>query len=657
MTTVAKDAVTPLHRNRGFSLLWAGAGFSYLGSRMTALVYPMLVLWGGGSTTTAGLLGFTALLPQLVVQLPAGAHVDRRDRRRLMLACELGCVLVLGSLAVPVALGRLWLPQLFAVAFVEGSLMVVYQVAERSAVPQLVAAEQLGPAYSRNEARTRAASLIGGPAGTELFAAGNAVPLLCSVAAHLASFATLLRIRTPLQAERGTPPGDVRSEITTGLSWLWRQHFLRAVLVIIAGTNMLYQMVAFTMLPLFHDEGRPKGLVGVVLACSAVGGLLGALTAARWMRSWSVRRILLAGTVVWAIVTPLLAVARNVVEMGALLSASGYVGGVFNVPAIVYLMRITPPAMQGRVSSSANLVTSGAISLGWVAAGLLLTVVTPRQGIGVVGAGMALIAACAVASPAIRGADGPAETKPLGLSERNESPVNYLRTYRPRPWARLRLVCLPHAGGAATAFRGWADTLPSWIELVCVQYPGRHDRLGEPFTTDVPTLVDEIVADLPAKPMMALFGHSMGATIAFEVARRMPPVHLFLSAPGTDREPLDFSTDHQLVAEVKRLGGAGAMLLEHPEIRRLALPAIRNDLKILAAHKIADGPPLDCPITVLLGDGDHTCSAEEAKRWAQRTSGEFGLRVYPGGHHYLEDMGETIVGLLADKLRRHVQGH
>lgn len=414
MTVFTRSAPPPLRQNREFNLLWVGAGFSYLGSRVTALVYPMLVLWGGGSTTTAGLLGFTALLPQLVVQLPAGAHVDRRDRRRLMMACELGCVLALGSLAVPVALGRLWLPQLFAVAFAEGSLMVVYQIAERSAVPQLVAAEQLGTAYSRNEARTRGASVLGGPAGSELFAIGNAVPLFCSVATHLVSFAALFRIRRPLQAERGTPPGDVRSEIAAGLSWLWQQRFLRTVLLIVAGTNMLYQMVSFTMLPLFYEERRPKGLVGVVLACSAVGGLLGALTAARWMRRWSLRRILLVGMGVWTLVTPLLAVAHNVVIMGALFSASGYVGGVFNVPAITYLMRITPPAMQGRVSSAANLVSNGAISLGWVAAGLLLTVVSPRQGIGIAGAVLALLAAWALLSPAIRNADSPAETKPLG---------------------------------------------------------------------------------------------------------------------------------------------------------------------------------------------------------------------------------------------------
>jgi surfactin synthase thioesterase subunit len=235
--------------------------------------------------------------------------------------------------------------------------------------------------------------------------------------------------------------------------------------------------------------------------------------------------------------------------------------------------------------------------------------------------------------------------------------VNYLRTYRPRPGARLRLVCLPHAGGTATAFRCWSDWLPPWIELVCVQYPGRHDRLADPFVTDVPTLVDEVVADLPADGMLALFGHSMGATIAFEAARRTRPVHLFLSAPSTDREPLKFATDEELLAEVKRLGGTGAMLLDHPEIRRLALPAIRNDLRMLAAHKMAEGSALDCPITVLLGDSDHTCSAEEAKRWADRTTAGFCLRVFPGGHHYFEDVGESIARVLAEELERHVDEH
>jgi hypothetical protein len=332
-----------------------------------------------------------------------------------MVASELGCVLALGGLAASVALGRLWLPLLFAVAFIEGSLMVVYQLAERAAIPQLVAAEQLGAAYSRNEARTRGAALLGQPVGTALFAVANSAPMFFGVGSRVVSLAALLAIRTRFQEERARGPRvDVRSEIAAGLAWVWRQHFLRAVMLVLTGTNMFFQMLVFAMLPLFYDEGRPKALVGVILACSAAGGLFGALTATTWMRAWSLRRILLVSTAVWAVTTLLLAAATNVVLMGLLFAASGYVGGVFNVPAIVYVMRITPPAMQGRVSSVATMVSSGGMALGWVLAGLLLSVVSPRPGIAVIGGMMVLAAIGAVVSPTIRGAAGDAETKPLG---------------------------------------------------------------------------------------------------------------------------------------------------------------------------------------------------------------------------------------------------
>ncbi|GAA4958422.1 MFS transporter [Actinoplanes utahensis] len=415
MTNTADRVSVPLRSNRDFGLLWVSAAFSFLGTRATALVYPMLVLWNGGSTTLAGLAGFAALLPQLVIQLPAGAYVDRWDRRRLMLVCEWGSLLALGSLAAAVLTDRLWLPHLFAVAFIEGSLMVFYQLAERAAVPQLVAPDQLGAAYSQNEARTRGAALLGQPIGTSLFALGNALPLVFGAAVRLVSIGTLWGIRTRFQEKRRDAPApDVRAEISAGLSWVWRQRFLRAVMLVMALTNMLFQMLTFAMLPLFHDEGRSEALVGVVLACSSLGGLIGALTAAAWMRRWSLRRILLAGTGVWAVVTTAIAFAPDVVSMGVLFAASGYVGGVFNVPAIVYVMRITPPDMQGRVGSVASMVAFGGMAFGWAAAGPLLTVVAPRTGIAVIGATLALVALAAAISPAIRRAHGTAETKPLG---------------------------------------------------------------------------------------------------------------------------------------------------------------------------------------------------------------------------------------------------
>ena len=228
--------------------------------------------------------------------------------------------------------------------------------------------------------------------------------------------------------------------------------------------------------------------------------------------------------------------------------------------------------------------------------------------------------------------------------------TGYLRRYHPRPQARLRLAFLPHAGGVATAFRDWGAALPIRIEQLCVQYPGRQDRLAEAFAPDIPALVDAVAAALPTDRPLALFGHSMGATVAFEAARRLRPVHLFLSAPSTGREALDISTEARLLASVKLLGGSGASLLDHPEIRRLALPAIRHDLEILREHRIAAGAPLACPITVLVGESDETCRAAQAKSWAEHTTGEFDLRTFPGGHHYFENAGDALVALFAEKL-------
>lgn len=228
---------------------------------------------------------------------------------------------------------------------------------------------------------------------------------------------------------------------------------------------------------------------------------------------------------------------------------------------------------------------------------------------------------------------------------------DWLRRFPPRPGAELRLVCLPHAGGTASMFRGWGTMVPSWIELIGVQYPGRQDLLREPFVPTLQRLVDEVVAALPADRPLALFGHSMGATVAFEAARRLNPVHVFLSAPVSGRNLLDFSTDDRLVADLRKLGGAGVELLDDPELRALVLPAVRHDLRILDAHRIAAEARLTCPVTVIVGEQDHHSTVTDARAWTARTKGTSQVRTFPGGHHYVEDAGPDLVALLTRRLR------
>jgi pyochelin biosynthetic protein PchC len=232
---------------------------------------------------------------------------------------------------------------------------------------------------------------------------------------------------------------------------------------------------------------------------------------------------------------------------------------------------------------------------------------------------------------------------------------------RPRPVAqpRLRLVCFPHAGGSATYFRGWGQSLPPAAELLAVQYPGREDRLREPCVEDMPRLADQVTAALGralARPVV-LFGHSLGAAVAYEVARRIERrrpdalAALFVSgrpAPRYDKGGDLHLDDDLLWSDVRRLRGTDEPLLDHPELRAVVLPALRGDYCLSETWVPEPGPPLRCPVVACVGAEDPEVTPAEAEAWGESTAGEFRLRVFPGGHFYLADRREELV---ADMLR------
>ncbi|MER7209796.1 MFS transporter [Streptosporangium sp. NPDC000239] len=395
----------PLFRNRDFTLLWGGAAFTTLGAQITILAYPMLVLWGGGTTSAAGLVSGAALLPYLLVQLPAGAVADRYDRRRLMIISDVGCLLAASSVMLAVFLDRIWLPHLMVAAFVQGSLAIFYDLAERSAVKNLVREDQVPGALSQNEARHRAMIMLGQPLGGFLLSLVRWVPFLFTAVAHLASLLMLLAIRRKFQADRAEQPsGRLAADVAEGVMWLWRQSFLRNVMLLVSVSNLVFEGMSLSLMVIVRGSGGSPSSIGVVVAISGVGGLLGAMTSIWWRRRLSLPALIVAGLLVWTLCVPSLAFFSDPVLLGVVFAFCGYIGGVFNVAGGVYLVGLAQDHILSRAISVAMLLGAGASFLGAFAGGFVLDAAGVGRTVLIMTVLMGSLALVALLSPSVRAA-------------------------------------------------------------------------------------------------------------------------------------------------------------------------------------------------------------------------------------------------------------
>ena len=230
---------------------------------------------------------------------------------------------------------------------------------------------------------------------------------------------------------------------------------------------------------------------------------------------------------------------------------------------------------------------------------------------------------------------------------------------------RARLFCFPHAGGGASSFNGWRKLLPAGIELAAIQLPGREDRQAEAPVTEIDDLIAALLPHI--EPLTGLpylfYGHSLGAIVAFDLARemrrrRLPmPCALIVSGRRAPQLPLSHKAhglgpDEEFADYLRLMGATPTAILDRPHWRDRLFPTIRADLNISDLYEYADEPPLDCPIHFFAGRDDPLVSGAEWRAWAAQTAAGFALADLPGGHFFAMNEQAVIAGEAVLRLER-----
>jgi pyochelin biosynthetic protein PchC len=243
----------------------------------------------------------------------------------------------------------------------------------------------------------------------------------------------------------------------------------------------------------------------------------------------------------------------------------------------------------------------------------------------------------------------------------------WLRSFRPPGTDTPTLVLFPHAGGGAGFYRTLAARFPADVDVRVVQYPGREARAGEELVDDMGVLADQVAEAL--RPLrgrrLAVLGHSMGALVGYEVARRLEAEgagleRLFASArhpptahgqtphgAGRQRHLLD---DDAFAEMLRDTGGTPAALLDEPEMRAYLLPIVRNDYRLVETYAPSPGPALRTGVVSIAAEGDGTVTAAQVEGWRRTTRGPFEHLTFPGGHFYLLERPAELAATVLTRL-------
>ncbi|HEX5493472.1 MAG TPA: MFS transporter [Mycobacteriales bacterium] len=381
-----------LWSNHAYTRYWVGRAVSQFGSALSVIAFPLLVLAEGGRATQAGAVASCSLITRVVLRLPAGHLADRVNQRTLMVGMDLIRLAALGSIPVAGLMGWLSYPQLLVVALVEGTATALFGPAAAVSFRDLVSKEQLTAALSRGQATTATVSMVGPVAGGALFGVNTLLPFVVDAGSYLASTLLLLSIRelSAGGSPRARQGGGGDRRMIAGLVWLWRRPTVLRVLLFASLINLVGSASELAVLLGLRERGNTGAVIGLVMACAGIGGIVGSLLAGRFIRMLSPVALCALVGLVWTAGSVVLTSVTSAWLIGAVL-----VGLLLFAPAAgVVLGRITmgeaPRDILGRVITAEQTVTVGLASVGPILVGATL------QSIGTAPTWLLLAGVCAL---------------------------------------------------------------------------------------------------------------------------------------------------------------------------------------------------------------------------------------------------------------------
>lgn len=365
----------PLWKNKDYLILLAGQTISNLGTSINQLAFPLLILYFTNSPFMAGVGIAIFALPTFLFGFFAGALVDRLDRKKVMIFCDVGRLIATGSIPILAFLGYLNVYLLFLFAFAEGTFGTFFSAAETAALLRIVGKKQLTSAISQNDAIVSTISSTGPSIGGFIYQfLGKTMPFLVDSISYLGSIISFFFIKSEFQKERTIEEKNIKNEIREGLIWFWKQPIVRIATLLTAGGAFIGGGQNLVIILLAKNLNATPAQIGLIFSIGAMGDILGALMAGRIGNKFATIQVIIFARWFMAIVLPLYLIASNATTLGIITAFYFFPGALYGVLIGSYRISLIPDALQGRIASIYRMLIVGAFSLGGFTGGILLQI-------------------------------------------------------------------------------------------------------------------------------------------------------------------------------------------------------------------------------------------------------------------------------------------